>query len=71
VEFWQQLQQVERFHPATTLLIDDNLAVLRAAQSYGIAHLLAIFQPDSRAERKDVAEFNAIHQFAEIMPCCQ
>jgi len=46
------------------------LAVLRAAQSYGIVHLLAIFQPDSRAERKDVAEFNAIHQFSEIMPCC-
>ncbi len=46
LEFWQQLQQVEPFDPTTTLLIDDNLAVLRAAQNYGIAHLLAIFQPE-------------------------
>jgi putative hydrolase of the HAD superfamily len=68
LEFWQQLQQVEPFDPTTTLLIDDNLAVLRAAQNYGIAHLLAIFQPDSRAGRTDVAEFSAINQFAEIMP---
>ncbi len=65
--FWQQLQQVEPFDPATTLLIDDNLDVLHAAKNYGIAHLLAIFQPDSRADRKEVLEFAALESFAEIV----
>jgi putative hydrolase of the HAD superfamily len=72
-EFWQQLQQIEPFNQAHTLLIDDNLAVLQAAQTDGIHHLLAISQPDSRAARKSAAEFagfNAIHDFNEIMPCC-
>ena len=68
--FWQQLQIIHPFQPHATLLIDDNLTVLRAAKIYGIAHLLAIFQPNSHAKCKDVAEFNAIHQFMEIMPCC-
>lgn len=67
-QFWQQLQQVEPFDPTTTLLIDDNLDVLQAARNYGITHLLAIFQPDSRAERKEVVDFAALHTFAEIIP---
>lgn len=68
VAFWQQLQQVELFDPTTTLLIDDNLDVLHAAKNYGIAHLLAIYQPDSQAARKEVTEFTALETFAEIIP---
>ncbi|MEZ5672696.1 MAG: GMP/IMP nucleotidase [Thiotrichaceae bacterium] len=69
-EFWQHLQKIEPYNQAHTLFIDDNLPVLRVAQADGIAHLLAISQPDSRAERKDIEEFNAINHFGEIMPCC-
>jgi putative hydrolase of the HAD superfamily len=66
--FWAALQQVEPFRPARTLLVDDSLPVLRSAHQFGIAHLLAILQPDTRLPAKDVAEFAAIHRFSEIMP---
>lgn len=67
-EFWQALQDNEPFTKDHTLLVDDSLPVLRSAQNYGIAHLLAIHKPDSRAPAKDVGEFLAIHSFDDIMP---
>jgi len=66
--FWQKYQQVNPFNVERTLLIDDSLPVLKAAQEYGIAHLLGIRRPDSQAAIKEVSEFNAIQGFKEIMP---
>ncbi len=68
IRFWDELRQEEPFDPATTLLIDDSLAVLRSARDYGIAHLLTICQPDSRQPRRDIDEFPAIDHFNEIKP---
>ena len=67
-EFWEALQTREAFNPLQTLLIDDSLPVLRSAHNYGIAHLLAIYQPDTKQARKEVGEFTAIESFAQIMP---
>ena len=67
-EFWEALQTREAFNPLHTLLIDDSLPVLRSAHNYGIAHLLAIYQPDTKQARKEVGEFAAIESFAQIMP---
>lgn len=67
-EFWEALQTREAFNPLHTLLIDDSLPVLRSAHNYGIAHLLAIYQPDTKQARKEVGEFTAIESFAQIMP---
>jgi HAD superfamily hydrolase (TIGR01509 family) len=67
-EFWPALQVREAFVRERALLIDDSLPVLRAAQAYGIAHLLAVYRPDTRQPRKDVGEFAAIESFAEITP---
>jgi len=66
--FWERLQEVEPFEPAATLLIDDSLPVLHSAKNYGIEHLLAIYQPDSKGPRKEVEPFDAIHHFTELMP---
>ncbi|TCS68797.1 putative hydrolase of the HAD superfamily [Sulfuritortus calidifontis] len=66
--FWARLQAVELFDPARSLLVDDSLPVLRSARGYGIAHLLAVYQPDTRLPEKDVGEFTAIRRFGEIMP---
>jgi putative hydrolase of the HAD superfamily len=66
--FWARLRETEPFDPIRTLLADDSLPVLRSAASYGIRHLLAIRQPDTRQAPKDTGEFNAIHRFAEITP---
>ncbi len=68
VSFWEKLAAIEKYNPARTLLIDDNLTALRSAKEYGIGHLLAIYKPDSKADIKDVGEFRAIHSFEDIMP---
>lgn len=67
--FWGKLQAIERFDPALTLLVDDSLPVLRSARDYGIAHLLAIHQPDSRQPAKNVEEFMAVERFNDIISC--
>jgi HAD superfamily hydrolase (TIGR01509 family) len=66
--FWAALRKAEPFDPERTLLADDSLPVLRSAASYGIRHLLAIRQPDTRLPPKDTGEFPAIHRFSEVMP---
>ena len=65
--FWSKLQSVESFDPKHTLLIDDSLPVLRSAQAYGIAHLLAVYQPDTQQPRKAVVEFQALEQFDQLL----
>lgn len=67
-DFWERLQGVERFDPSSTLLVDDSLPVLRSAREYGIGHLLAVYQPDTRLPDKCVGEFAAIRDFRDILP---
>ena len=66
--FWGALRAAEPFDPARTLLVDDSLPVLRSARSYGIAHLCAVWRPDTRLPDKDVGEFPAIRRFSDILP---
>lgn len=66
--FWERLQEVAPFGRERTLLIDDSLPVLRSAQQYGIRHLLAVRQPDSKAPPKAGAEFPYLGSFRDIMP---
>lgn len=67
-EFWPLLRQQEPFDPTRTLLVDDSLAVLRSAQTYGIEQLLSIIQPDSQQPERQIDEFRAIRHFDEIKP---
>ena len=67
-DFWQGLQAVEPFDPTRTLFVDDSLPVLSSARAYGIAHLLAICNPDSGQPHKDCEDFIAIDSFARVMP---
>jgi len=68
LEFWHRLHAIHPFQPTRTLLIDDNEAVLSAAQHYGIRHLLTLLQPDSKADKRLSTRFPGIHHFDEIMP---
>ena len=68
IRCWDEVQKRHPFDPARTLLIDDNLNVLKSAERYGIRHLLAIYRPDSQAPIKDVEHFSALHSFDEILP---
>lgn len=66
--FWNKLMQVEPHDPASTLCIDDNLAVLATAEVYGIRHLITIKQPDSSRPAKETLHYRAISDFSQIMP---
>jgi 5'-nucleotidase len=65
---WDEVNRIHPFDRKRTLLVDDNLNVLKSAEQYGIANLLAIYRPDSKAPKKDVEHFQAIHTFDEILP---
>mgnify|MGYP001164712200 CR=1 FL=1 len=67
-EFWPCLQEIEPFNPAATLLVDDNPAILHTAHAYGIAHLVAVLQPDSGDPPRLPGEFPAIRNFSELLP---
>ena len=67
-DFWHGLQSLEAFDAQHTLFVDDSLPVLRSAQRYGIAQLLAVCNPDSKQPHKDCGEFVGISSFAEVMP---
>ena len=65
--FWDALQADIGFDPARSLVIDDTLPILRSAQSFGVAHLLAVKQPDSKKGPKDTAEFAALGDYRELL----
>ncbi|HRD66756.1 MAG TPA: GMP/IMP nucleotidase [Candidatus Competibacter sp.] len=67
-EFWPCLRERESFDPATTLLVDDNLSILRAAWAYGIAYLVSVLRPDSAHPPQPPGEFPAIDDFSELLP---
>ncbi len=65
---WDEVHRIHPFERERALLIDENMNALKSAERYGIANLLAIYQPDSQAPKKDVEHFLAIHTFDEILP---
>ena len=66
--FWPLLKAYEPHDPDSTLLVDDNIDVLRAAARSGIAHLLAVKRPDTGRTDIDSGEFDAIESFAKLLP---
>lgn len=66
-QFWFALQQDFAFDPARSLFIDDSLPILRSARQFGVAQLLAVRQPDSRAEPKDTEEFDAVEDYRALI----
>jgi putative hydrolase of the HAD superfamily len=66
-QFWEALQADIDFDPARSLFIDDTLPILRSARGFGVAHLLAVSQPDSRKGPKDTAEFAAVGDYRELI----
>lgn len=65
--FWQKLHDKLQFDPQTTILVDDNLTVLKAARQFGIQHLLSIAKPDSQSAEQDTKDFHAIQSFQDLV----
>jgi len=66
-EFWPRFLRVAPFDPARTLLVDDSLPVLRAAQTFGIRWLRCIRRPDSRHPPRGTAEFVGVDAVTDLL----
>ncbi|ATC96255.1 GMP/IMP nucleotidase [Pseudoalteromonas tunicata] len=68
---WQQLQARLNFDKNRTLFVDDSLTILKAAHAFGIGHLLAIANPDSKLQPIHTDEFLAITDYRTLLPIAQ
>jgi putative hydrolase of the HAD superfamily len=66
--FWRRLQAQRPFPVERALFADDSLPVLRAARDHGIAHLVAMRQPDSTRPEREIAEFPSAACLGALLP---
>ena len=64
---WQQLHSRLAFNPARTLFVDDSLPILQAAKQFGIAHLLAVANPDSKQPATVIDAFPAVTDYTKLL----
>ena len=65
--FWQRLESAHALRRERTLLIEDSLAVLGTARSFGIGHAIAITRPDSTQAARRIADFAAVEGVASLI----
>ena len=63
---WQKLQAKQGFDVNTTLFVDDSLPVLKSAQKYGIKHILAVENPDSKKPANSFTDFTSISDYRQL-----
>lgn len=64
---WQQLQQDVGFDNKHTLFVDDSKPVLDSAKKFGIQHLLAIANPDSKKPAKEITGYVNTTDFRKLI----
>lgn len=65
--FWNNIQMQIGFNPARTLFIDDSISIVKAAQDWGIGHVLTISQPDSKQPIRSASGFPTINYLDETI----
>ena len=65
--FWPRLQDMLGFLPAKTLLADDTEKVLRAAEAFGLGHLIHIAHSSSRRPPCYSTRYPSIDYFKELI----
>jgi HAD superfamily hydrolase (TIGR01509 family) len=66
IRFWQQLLADRNLDAAKTMLIDDNVGILDAAQQSGMAYQLGISRPDSRRCLPGTDRFPVLEDLSEL-----
>ena len=66
-QFWVALFADTASTEICTLSLHDTLPILRSARDFGVGHLLAVKEPDSRKGPKDTAEFDAVGDYRELI----
>lgn len=64
---WQRLQEKHGFAPESTLFVDDSVVILDSAKKYGIKHLLAVANPDSKQVSKVISEYPSITDYGVLL----
>lgn len=64
---WQRLQEKQPFALEHTLFVDDSLPILQSANKFGIKHLLAITNPDSKRAENIIEQFPAINDYGVLL----
>ncbi|MDP0588789.1 MAG: GMP/IMP nucleotidase [Candidatus Endonucleobacter bathymodioli] len=65
--FWHSLQADINLNKDRALFIDDNIGILDAAKTFGIAQLLAVRYPDSQESPRDTGSYYAIEDYRDIL----
>ncbi|HIE64656.1 MAG: GMP/IMP nucleotidase [Nitrospira sp.] len=68
LEFWRGAERVLLFDKSKTLFVDDNEAVLRAADSFGIKYLLQKNNASSRRVQSPPTTFRSLDHFDSLIP---
>ena len=63
---WKKLQEKQGFDVNKTLFVDDSLPVLKSAKKYGIKHILAVENPDSKKPANSFADFTSISDYRQL-----
>lgn len=66
--FWPLFQRQSGINKSKTLLVDDTVSVLKAAENYGLGYLLQMKKPDSKKPIVSELLFPAIGGFDEVIP---
>ncbi|ASP48160.1 GMP/IMP nucleotidase [Cognaticolwellia beringensis] len=64
---WQRLQAKHGFALESTLFVDDSLVILDSAKKYGIAHILAVANPDSKKEDNAFNDYPSITDYGVLL----
>jgi putative hydrolase of the HAD superfamily len=65
--FWQRLEREQTLRRERTLLIEDSLAVLGTARSFGIGHVIAIERPDTTQAARRIPDFTSVEGVASLI----
>ena len=50
-----------------TLFVDDSITILDSAKKYGIKHLLAVANPDSKQASRVINQYPSISNYHELL----
>lgn len=67
-KLWHAVEADLGFDKARTLFVDDSLTVLASAKQFGIKHLLAVANPDSKQANKEITEYDSITDYRTLLP---
>jgi putative hydrolase of the HAD superfamily len=66
-DFWARFASAEPFDVERSVLVEDSLAVLGAAERHGLRYTVAIRRPDSRAPERQIEGFMAVGGVGDLL----